>query len=77
MLITVDTTYMTGKSIITKHSLSNLSFIDWVHGYRLGDFYTYLAFIGIISVWSVYGLACGLLVKIPDQKTYYTVLTLF
>ncbi|KAI7898385.1 uncharacterized protein BX663DRAFT_261671 [Cokeromyces recurvatus] len=29
---------------------------DWVKELKMGDFYTYLIFMGIISVWSIYGL---------------------
>ncbi|OBZ84998.1 hypothetical protein A0J61_06954 [Choanephora cucurbitarum] len=41
ILIAIDLTYLT----------------DWVNSFRIGDFYTYLTFIGIVSLWSIFGFA--------------------
>jgi membrane-anchored protein YejM (alkaline phosphatase superfamily) len=37
--------------------------IDWVRSFRMGDLYTYLTFIGIISLWCFLGLVVIVMVS--------------
>jgi hypothetical protein len=68
-MIAVDLTYLTGKnttqntlrSIFTKRNIFIMK-KDWASSMNMGDFYTYLVFIGIVSVWSIYGFIMTLVV---------------
>lgn len=44
--------------------------LDFINSMRMGDFYVYLTFIGIISVWSLYGLVCTLMVCIRQYQKH-------
>lgn len=65
IVIAVDLTFLTGKYAhqTSKHASNPHSItLDFINSMRMGDFYVYLTFIGIISVWSLYGLVCTLMV---------------
>lgn len=42
--------------------------IEWISSLRMGDFYTYLTFIGIVSVWSIYGLITTVMVTMKNDS---------
>ncbi|KAL9549088.1 hypothetical protein MBANPS3_005378 [Mucor bainieri] len=49
----------------------DLTFLtDFINSMRMGDFYAYLTFIGIISVWSLYGLVCTLMGSLGGVTVY-------
>ncbi|KAK4509439.1 uncharacterized protein ATC70_007791 [Mucor velutinosus] len=49
----------------------DLTFLtDFINSMRMGDFYAYLTFIGIISVWSLYGLICTLMGSLGGVTVY-------
>ncbi|CAO0800465.1 unnamed protein product [Mucor circinelloides] len=49
----------------------DLTFLtDFINSMRMGDFYVYLTFIGIISVWSLYGLVCTLMGSLGGVTVY-------
>lgn len=37
--------------------------IEWINSLQIADFYTYLTFIGVVSVWSIFGFIMILMVS--------------
>lgn len=73
IVIAVDLTFLTGKYThqTSKHASNSYSItLDFINSMRMGDFYVYLTFIGIISVWSLYGLVCTLMVWVERLRKY-------
>ncbi|KAG2202980.1 hypothetical protein INT46_009097 [Mucor plumbeus] len=73
VVIAVDLTFLTGKysiSAIWRCSTNVSTTLDFINSMRMGDFYVYLTFIGIISVWSIYGLICALMGSLGGVTVY-------
>lgn len=48
-------------------------FLEWIDSLKVGDFYTYLTFIGIISLWSIFGFIATIAVSIVIQQANYRI----
>ncbi|KAI9340102.1 hypothetical protein BD770DRAFT_431438 [Pilaira anomala] len=58
IVIAVDLTFLKGNSI------------EWIGDLIMGDFYTYLSFIGVVSIWSIFGFTVMLMRSVAAVTAY-------